>query len=552
MKILRLELTETYKGLENQIFDFRDSDSDIVSLVGLNGSGKSNFLELTAEIFCYLERDQRYDFETRQPLSFSFSVTYKIIDHRRHTQTYHIQYVRSANHLFYSHLKDGTFIPTSSSDVVLPSAIIGYSSGMNENLQRPFLKNIVQHYDILMKKQKVLKQFKTAINQADTFELRGEISIDYRERFPTVFGENRDYTDAPMGTILDYDSSPLVVASLALLPHADIQKFCKEIGYSDLKKISFRYNLRGKPYTIDELRDITSLLETVGHGQYKAIGAPLSNDEIEKIAPDVTLELQDLAYLEGDIHINLFNDSLRSSLCEIYYHDPATFFRKLHKIQLLEVKNWQAKDRNSLRRDDFIGNVRKPTRLRMPLEVSDLVFINNHGREVSYFDLSDGETQLIQILAALRVFDSRSSLFLLDEPDTHLNPHWRTEFHTHIKNVRDNNAEDSKASQLFISTHSPFILSSLDRSSVFHFKNVDGVLSVAPAEDQTFGSSFEYLSKRLFKMESLIAKTAIDKINAILQEKSHTEAREWIKDHVGPSLEKTFLLKQLEEDAPPN
>ncbi|MDC4293041.1 ATP-binding cassette domain-containing protein, partial [Acinetobacter baumannii] len=59
MRLLSLELIGQYKGLKDQYFDFRNTEGNILALIGLNGSGKSQLLELIAETFAYLERKQR-------------------------------------------------------------------------------------------------------------------------------------------------------------------------------------------------------------------------------------------------------------------------------------------------------------------------------------------------------------------------------------------------------------------------------------------------------------------------------------------------------------
>ena len=78
MRLLSLQLIGQYKGLKNQCFEFRNTEGNILALIGLNGSGKSQLLELIAEAFAYLERWQREDFVVRTPLPFGVSMEYVI------------------------------------------------------------------------------------------------------------------------------------------------------------------------------------------------------------------------------------------------------------------------------------------------------------------------------------------------------------------------------------------------------------------------------------------------------------------------------------------
>jgi ABC-type protease/lipase transport system fused ATPase/permease subunit len=50
---------------------------------------------------------------------------------------------------------------------------------------------------------------------------------------------------------------------------------------------------------------------------------------------------------------------------------------------------------------------------------------NDPAGDVSFADLSDGERQLLMVLGLIRASRGKRALFLLDEPDTHLNPIWQ-------------------------------------------------------------------------------------------------------------------------------
>ena len=47
---------------------------------------------------------------------------------------------------------------------------------------------------------------------------------------------------------------------------------------------------------------------------------------------------------------------------------------------------------------------------------------------VSLENLSEGEQQLLTVIGLLRFTKDNDTLFLLDEPDTHLNPQWSYEY----------------------------------------------------------------------------------------------------------------------------
>ena len=141
-----------------------------------------------------------------------------------------------------------------------------------------------------------------------------------------------------------------------------------------------------------------------------------------------------------------------------------------------------------------------------------------------------------------------NALFLFDEPETHLNPSWRTHFHQHLSRAMGKNGEPNNRVQLFTSTHSPFLISSLDKQNVYRFERTnEGRVSMLPAATQTFGASFEVLLKRFFELDSLISQTAIDQIRMHIEQGDHAQARLWIEENIGDSMEKAYLLKRLGE-----
>ena len=76
-----------------------------------------------------------------------------------------------------------------------------------------------------------------------------------------------------------------------------------------------------------------------------------------------------------------------------------------------------------------------------------------------YLQLSEGEQQYLTVmgLVALSQGGQDETLFLLDEPDTHINPQWQRSYIEQIEKLCDTQAErDNKV--FFISTHSPLLV----------------------------------------------------------------------------------------------
>lgn len=90
------------------------------------------------------------------------------------------------------------------------------------------------------------------------------------------------------------------------------------------------------------------------------------------------------------------------------------------------------------------------------------------GGNVSFTQLSEGELQMLTVLGLMRITREDHCLFLLDEPDTHLNPIWKLRYFDDIEDALSN-AEglgSAAESQVLITTHDPILLSSLLREQV--------------------------------------------------------------------------------------
>jgi predicted ATPase len=107
------------------------------------------------------------------------------------------------------------------------------------------------------------------------------------------------------------------------------------------------------------------------------------------------------------------------------------------------------------------------------LDVSDLirevmVWVtrgNDAAGNVGFADLSDGERQLLMVLGLIRISRGKRVLFLLDEPDTHLNPHWQ---HSYLKLIEDwtGIAADADKCHIILTSHNPLTIAALTRNEV--------------------------------------------------------------------------------------
>ncbi len=123
---------------------------------------------------------------------------------------------------------------------------------------------------------------------------------------------------------------------------------------------------------------------------------------------------------------------------------------------------------------------------------------DEHGGKISFTHLSEGELQMLTVLGLMRITREDHCLFLLDEPDTHLNPIWKLRYFDDIEGVLgdsqgggfDSGAFDSSAfdtsagqSQILITTHDPMMVGSLKREQV-HILRCDGHRTMVDVPDE--------------------------------------------------------------------
>ncbi len=141
--------------------------------------------------------------------------------------------------------------------------------------------------------------------------------------------------------------------------------------------------------------------------------------------------------------------------------------------ETLQFKYLYVKDIAALRR--LVGN-QSPAQFFRDLEstyVSELieevrirVRLKKNDGSVTFRELSEGEQQLLTVLGLLRFTAEDESLFLLDEPDTHLNPRWCVDYISYLKQFIASGILQEETSHILLTTHNPLAIAELDREQV--------------------------------------------------------------------------------------
>ncbi|MGY0562649.1 MAG: AAA family ATPase [Paraglaciecola chathamensis] len=95
-------------------------------------------------------------------------------------------------------------------------------------------------------------------------------------------------------------------------------------------------------------------------------------------------------------------------------------------------------------------------------EVSIRVKVSSSKEPLTFRELSEGEQQLLTVLGLLKFTGGKDSLFLLDEPDTHLNPSWAVKYLKFLREFVPNH----ETSHLLMVTHHPLAIAELKKEQV--------------------------------------------------------------------------------------
>lgn len=147
--------------------------------------------------------------------------------------------------------------------------------------------------------------------------------------------------------------------------------------------------------------------------------------------------------------------------------------------------------------------------------------------EVSYGNLSDGERQLLMVLGLIRLSRGKRALFLLDEPDTHLNPAWQHKYLELIQNWTDT---DKSKSQFIIASHHPLTIAALEKEEVrVMFRDEHNKINVSAPYADPRGMGFTATLTEIFGLPSTLdpdTQRQVDERNALTRIERRTQAQE--------------------------
>jgi restriction system-associated AAA family ATPase len=507
MKLERIRIIEAPKrpllnGLELFFYEPYPLKKEIFPhcLIGVNGSGKSQLLELIAEIFLYLDAIYRktnrkivIDSPALFELEYEISVTRKPFQIQVEQKT-----LRGKAPLLSVALNKKNIKLSSVDDIekYLPQKIVGYSSGQNETISFPFLS----YYD-----------------EYANYTAKRAIDPSYQKE--------KDYD--PRFYLMDYNTNNGVVLSNLVLNNT-----------AKLKNILNVINIRG-------LKSFQLIL------QLNPMGAPQGGikltreldkwiDQLRKSCTCSDFDPSTKKYV-----LDFYNNAATKDALKYFFKTALSLYTALYKIELLNnllIPERIRRDVEKKRKDrDALIRMPEVPYLNRVLYYSEIKLKHSTKDIINYINLSDGEHQYINVFGTILMTDNENSIFLMDEPETHFNPKWRREFVNTLVEITK-----GRKQAYFLTSHSPFVVADSKKEFVFIFKRDKNKLEVIQPTNETYGSSFDYILKDAFDLDNTLSEKSYNDIMTLQKSTSVKNIKKGINEF-GQSSEKFLLFKRIEE-----
>ena len=544
---------------------------------GPNGSCKSNLLEALAAIFFQLEilRVRRsflpevlqitdhdlspisfeLDYLIRVPEEFRISGGQewaKVSVWKNNGESVRFHWVNQSD---FDTNADEVF-KGSHADILLPQYVLGYSSGENEILSLPFFKMRFVQFD----------EYWNALTRQLSYSGHPESRLAYLD---SGF------------------SQAILLCNLLFQNETALQPFREDVGIEALREFriiirrsiplapeqltSFASEDKNQHQSLDDILNSNPALhvdmdEESGQSYHLNLMQLLEGDDKSSLVVSALKRCASL-YYEDECNDTLIldywvNDATRQAFRENFNGSALALFQAFQVLLTLNLY----KVSDNLKTDLYRSTSHYVSET-VPTLASDerimrfkFVRFTKQGVEEPMMlkELSDGEHQLLHSLGLCLLFRETNSLFLLDEPETHFNPHWRASFITRMRQCLCNT--ENVEQEMLITTHTPFLISDSkpEKVLVFSKDKYSGAVTISIPKYNTLGASINKITMNTFGKRETIgghAQAVLDdlrrRFNEGIEDKETLITE--IDEQLGDSVEKVLLLKAIfDSDNPTN
>jgi AAA15 family ATPase/GTPase len=436
-----------YKNLKDVTIDF-DQGEWITVVIGWNGTGKSNVLEALATIFRDLIMGENNKKERNKP-SFPYRIKYSCHDNfvhinadpKRTKKPYEIHISKEDSDESQEIMSQGLIpgIESESQDEVLGQSITLNQLRKNQDQYLP--KYVFGYYS--GESERLQEVFRKYLTRHD-IDLRNAKDPGFKRLFYAL----------PV-------HSQFVLLAFIHQQDEVVRKFLDEqLGLDPDGGIdSILFVLRQPPWNSKDgdprFWNARGVVSNFLARLYDVSLAPI------RITRQVDVSLWNKKRLE---FLYLYLKDLGALQRLIGSQTPKEFFRDLEST--------------------YVSELIEEVRIRVKLRKND--------GSVTFRELSEGEQQLLTVLGLLRFTAEEESLFLLDEPDTHLNPRWSIDYLQYLEKFIGTDKVNRESCHVVLTTHNPLAIADLVKEQVQILKrNMDDLsVIVTPPNDDPRGMSF--------------------------------------------------------------
>lgn len=460
------------------------------TLIGQNGTGKSNLIEALLTIFRDVDLDREAAFDYTLEYSIRGYVVRIEADISKQKRPYVWVDGKAESQGYLLNNRE-----------LLPAHIFAYYSGRNERIEALFHEH--------QRRFNLRQEITTAEVLSDTYEAPDRM-IELEEAL-------RKFSRKEQNNLSEAERNELRGIQDELKPF-------NEQRAQFFAKAESRHRGRVKHLGDDRLRRLFYCRG--GHSQLVLLACLLSDDPVfQKVLKNLHIEsLESALFVLKEPHrLREKRRSGKFEEVELNEGDPRFWYARGNVVSEFLDKLWQVAwapiEQEATRQIDFRGRTEKqkqlylfvPSQEKLKLlgelvgstdsffryaegayigDLIDEVRItvkkrDEYGGKVSFTHLSEGELQMLTVLGLMRITREEQCLFLLDEPDTHLNPIWKLRYFDDIEGVlnSDDAALVQSESQIIITTHDPMMVGSLKREQVYILRR-DGNRTLVDTPDE--------------------------------------------------------------------
>jgi restriction endonuclease S subunit len=445
-----------FKNLEDYLVTF-DPKHALDVILGWNGTGKSNLFEVLIAIFRDLHKWQTKNKWTPQEGLKGFRIRYEM-DGRLIEINWEIGPRRPTAKTAPKGNRQTDFQVCKREEIPLPHFVFGYYSGPSNRFAELFSEAKQEHYERLL-----------------------EEKSDDEATLANLLRQRRFFN-------AETHHAKYALLSFFYQDDPGIRQFLKKhLRIEDLESVLFVLK-RPRWYRNNNPEDFW--------GAKGLLRPVLERLRQHSIAPMVLPQTVDDGFQENtrDHYFLLLPDKKHLQALASEYADPTSFFVALESTDFSSI----------------IHEVR--IRVRISATATKQTII-------TFKEMSEGEQQLLMVLGLLRFTKMSQSLVLLDEPDTHLNPHWQLGYLHLLLEALVGNASDQKSSkrlpleelekrltsQVLLSTHDPLAIAGLVKENIHLLKRRDKTeecLAVPPTENPRGMGFTGILTSEMFGLRS--------------------------------------------------